>query len=117
MPSPNPNFGSAIGGSCSICGWPREVHPTWDINTGEQDITWDLAREERYCVDSGRAVNLIPGDRCIRHGMRSTPCFTAVREPRCQHPRLSKNHPYPKCEECGRSGQRTSVTSPYSSGG
>lgn len=57
---------------------------------------------ERYCVDSGRPVRMIPGDRCIKHGNRSTPCYTALREARCTHPRLSPNHPYPHCAECGR---------------
>lgn len=58
--------------------------------------------QERYCVDSGRTVRMIPGDRCIRHGNRSTPCYTALREARCTHPHLSPNHPYPHCSECGR---------------
>lgn len=34
---------------------------------------------ERYCVDSGRAVSMIPGDRCLVHGARAEACFTAVR--------------------------------------
>lgn len=57
--------------------------------------------EERYCVDSGRPVRLIPGDRCLSHGAEATPCFTALRAPRCKHPRQSPNHPYPHCTECG----------------
>lgn len=68
-------------------------------------ILWDQVSEERYCVDSGRAVNLIPGDRCLSHGAASDPCFTAIRNPRCSHDRLSKNHPYPMCEECGLKGK------------
>lgn len=58
------------------------------------------AETERYCVDSGRAVSLIPGDRCLVHGGRDTPCYTGMRRPRCQHPHLSPNHPYPHCAEC-----------------
>lgn len=88
-------------------------------------IVWDPITEERYCVDSGRPVRLIPGDRCLSHGDRDEMCTTAIRHPRCQHPRLSRNHPYPKCEECGRSGQvalatgssASGGTAPYSSGG
>ncbi len=68
-------------------------------------ITWNLVNEERYCVDSGRPVQLIPGDRCLSHGARGVMCTTAVRDPRCGHPRLSPNHPYPKCSECGNTGR------------
>lgn len=68
-------------------------------------ITWEPVGEERYCVDSGRAVQLIPGDRCLAHGARGVACTTAVRDPRCEHPRLSPNHPHPRCEECGRAGE------------
>ncbi len=68
-------------------------------------IDWEAVSEERYCVDSGRPVQLIPGDRCRSHGARDVMCTTAIRDPRCEHPRLSPNHPYPKCSECGRSGQ------------
>lgn len=71
-------------------------------------IDWEAVSEERYCVDSGRPVQLIPGDRCRSHGARGVMCTTAIRDPRCEHPRLSPNHPYPKCSECGRSGQTAS---------
>lgn len=57
---------------------------------------------ERYCVDSGRPVRMIPGDRCLSHGNRAEMCFTAIREARCEHPHLSPNHPYPHCSECGQ---------------
>lgn len=57
---------------------------------------------EAYCVDSGRPVRYEAGDRCLHHGNRATPCYTALREPRCAHPHLSPNHPYPHCSECGR---------------
>ena len=80
-------------------------------------IDWKPVSEERYCVDSGRPVQLIPGDRCLKHGAHSTPCFTALRDPRCEHPRLSKNHPYPKCEECGRSGKAAMTTDSHSGEG
>lgn len=59
-------------------------------------------RMERYCVDSGRAVRPIPGDRCLDHGAAPEMCRTALRDPQCQHPHLSPNHPYPHCSECGR---------------
>lgn len=81
------------------------------------EITWESATEERYCVDSGRPVQLIAGDRCLSHGARDVMCTTALRAPRCPHPRLSANHPYPKCEECGRRGQGDSDSSPYPSCG
>lgn len=57
---------------------------------------------ERYCVDSGRPVLMTPGDRCIKHGDADAPCTTDVRPAQCQHPRLSPNHPWPHCSECGR---------------
>lgn len=69
-------------------------------------INWERTTEERYCVDSGRAVSLIPGDRCIDHGDGDKPCYTTIRNPRCMHELLSPNHPYPKCQECGRVGTR-----------
>jgi len=55
---------------------------------------------ELYCVDSGRAVK-VEGDRCLAHGAADRMCQTAVRSPRCTHPRLSQNHRHPTCEECG----------------
>lgn len=57
---------------------------------------------ERYCVESGRAVRMIAGDRCLDHGAADTPCRTAVREAQCAHEHLSPNHSYPHCSECGR---------------
>ncbi len=81
---------------CAPCGFPERFHPA---------ILREPASEERYCVDSGRPVHLIPGDRCIRHGNRDVMCTTATRGPLCKHPHLSPNHPYPRCSECGRSGQ------------
>jgi hypothetical protein len=57
---------------------------------------------ERYCVDSGRPVRMIPGDRCRAHGAASKPCTTDVRPAQCEHPHLSPNHPYPHCSECGK---------------
>lgn len=60
---------------------------------------------ERYCVDSGRPVRAA-GDRCLSHGNRGEMCTTAIREPgKCKHPRLSPNHPYPHCSECGLDGR------------
>ena len=82
-------------------GWPESTHPA---------IIWEPVTEERYCVDSGRPVQLIPGDRCRSHGASGVMCTTAIRDPRCQHLRLSPNHPYPKCSECGRSGRATRTT-------
>lgn len=72
-------------------------------------IEWFAENEERYCVDSGRPVNLISGDRCLNHGSAKESCYTAIRDPRCEHLRVSKNHPYPKCEECGRIGRRKEI--------
>jgi hypothetical protein len=64
------------------------------------------ATTERYCVDSGRAVRMIPGDRCLRHGSRDEMCTTAVRAPaRCMHEHLSPNHPHPHCSECGQDAE------------
>lgn len=57
---------------------------------------------ERYCIDSGRPVHMIPGDRCLSHGAAADMCTTDVRPAQCEHPRLSPNHPYPCCSECGR---------------
>lgn len=68
-------------------------------------ITWPSVESERYCVDSGHAVRPIPGDRCLSHGNRGEMCTTALRSPRCQHLRLSPNHPYPHCSECGADGK------------
>lgn len=57
---------------------------------------------ERYCTDSGRAVAMIPGDRCLAHGAAPAPCDTALRPAKCEHPKRSPNHPTPTCQECGR---------------
>jgi hypothetical protein len=57
---------------------------------------------ERYCVQSGRPVRMIPGDRCRSHGAAGTPCTTDVRPAQCEHSRLSPNHPRPHCSECGK---------------
>lgn len=57
---------------------------------------------ERYCVDSGRPVSMIPGDRCRAHGASDVMCTTALRDPRCKHLHLSPNHPWPHCSECGQ---------------
>jgi hypothetical protein len=57
---------------------------------------------ERYCVDSGRPVHMIPGDRCLLHGAADRMCRTDVRPAQCEHPHLSPNHPYPHCSECGK---------------
>lgn len=67
-------------------------------------IRWKQVEEERYCVDSGRPVRLIPGDRCRAHGARDVMCTTAVRSPRCLHAHLCPNHPDPYCSECGNTG-------------
>jgi len=56
---------------------------------------------ERYCITSGRPV-AHEGDRCLSHGAAATMCTTDVRPAQCEHPRLSPNHPYPRCEECGK---------------
>ncbi len=56
---------------------------------------------ERYCIDSGRPVQR-EGDRCRSHGAAADMCTTDVRPAQCEHPRLSPNHPYPCCEECGK---------------
>lgn len=72
---------------------------------GEVVYHWPMGGE-RYCVESGRAVHPIPGDRCLSHGNRDVMCTTAeLMPPECQHSRLSPNHPYPCCEECGLSGE------------
>jgi hypothetical protein len=66
---------------------------------------WPMNAIERYCVDSGRAVR-VPGDRCLSHGARGVMCTTAERmPPKCEHTRLSPNHPYPHCSECGIDGE------------
>lgn len=57
---------------------------------------------EAYCVDSGRAVRMEAGDRCLAHGARDEPCYVSTREARCKHEHLSLNHPYPHCSECGK---------------
>ena len=57
---------------------------------------------ERYCIDSGRPVHMIPGDRCIQHGQSPHPCATDVRPAQCTHPKRSPNHPSPTCAECGK---------------
>jgi hypothetical protein len=57
---------------------------------------------ERYCVDSGRLVHMIPGDRCLEHGAAGRMCNTDVRPAQCRHQRQSPNHPYPHCSECGK---------------
>jgi len=56
---------------------------------------------ERYCVDSGRPVHMIGGDRCLSHGDQYEPCFTSIRIAKCKHPNRSPNHPRPHCAECG----------------
>jgi hypothetical protein len=66
------------------------------------DTDWPGLDVERYCIESGRAVQWIAGDRCLRHGARATPCDTGVRPVQCEHPRRSPNHPTPVCDECGR---------------
>jgi hypothetical protein len=68
------------------------------------------ANLERYCVDSGRAVSMVPGDRCIRHGVADSPCTTKVRTAQCEHPYLSPNHTRPHCSECGRDVITSSAT-------
>ncbi|MEU4558502.1 hypothetical protein AB0F72_08930 [Actinoplanes sp. NPDC023936] len=76
---------------------------------------WPLNVVERYCVDSGNAVRAIPGDRCLSHGDRDVMCTTAQRmPPECRHLRLSPNHPYPHCSECGVTGE--DVTAEVASG-
>lgn len=66
---------------------------------------WPTPKSEAYCVDSGRPVRYEAGDRCIHHGNRGEACTAALRDPRCEHPRLSPNHPYPHCSECGLDGR------------
>jgi hypothetical protein len=57
---------------------------------------------EAYCVDSGHPVRYEAGDRCIAHGDRDTPCFAALRPPRCTHPRWPKGaNGSANCPECG----------------
>lgn len=60
---------------------------------------------ERYCVTSGRAVSMVPGDRCRDHGAAARMCTTDVRPAQCTHPIKSPNHPKPTCAECGRTIQ------------
>jgi len=55
---------------------------------------------EAYCVDSGAPVRYEAGDRCIKHGAAPTPCFAALRDPRCEHPRRNANGSG-RCDECG----------------
>ncbi|MDR6117250.1 hypothetical protein QE370_000434 [Aeromicrobium sp. SORGH_AS981] len=58
--------------------------------------------EEWYCVDSGRPVREGAGDRCKAHGSRSTPCYAAVRDPRCTHPDWPERaNGSDRCPECG----------------
>lgn len=57
---------------------------------------------ERYCVTSGRAVSMTPGDRCLHHGAADKPCDTDLRPAQCKHEHQSPNHPYPHCSECGK---------------
>lgn len=74
-------------------------------NTMTSENTWPFD-VERYCVDSGRPVRMIPGDRCIEHGGAPTMCTTDVRPAQCTHPHLSPNHPTPHCSECGKAVQQ-----------
>ena len=67
--------------------------------------TWPTPASEAYCVDSGRPVRYESGDRCRSHGARGVACTAALRDPRCKHPHLSPNHPYPYCDECGLTGR------------
>ena len=64
------------------------------------------ATTERFCLESGRAVRMIPGDRCLNHAASDQPCFTGLRmPPECMHEHLSPNHPQPHCSECGQDAQ------------
>src|SRR5258707_549889 len=60
-----------------------------------------ISSMERYCVESGRPVHMIPGDRCDQHGAASAPCRTNVRRDTCEH----KPNPNggERCEWCGKS--------------
>jgi hypothetical protein len=87
------------------------TEPRWQhLDTREIDgrtVVWHWpARVERFCADSFRAVRLIPGDRCLRHGAADRPCITGLRKPpECEHEHLSPNHPYPHCSECGQTAE------------
>lgn len=63
---------------------------------------------ERYCITSGRPVQR-EGDRCLSHGAAADMCTTDVRPAQCGHPRLSPNHPYPCCSECGKKLQEAAA--------
>lgn len=75
-------------------------------------VEWERARSERYCVETGFPVRMATGDRCLRHKGGSTACYTAMRNPRCTHPTLSPDHPYPLCDQCGRSGAVVMLSDP-----
>lgn len=61
-----------------------------------------MSAVEAYCVDSGYPVRWGFGDRCVAHGARSEPCYAALREPRCTHPRWpSGANGSTRCPECG----------------
>ena len=61
-----------------------------------------MPKSEAYCVDSGHPVRWEEGDRCIVHGNRPTPCYAALRDPRCQHPRWPRDaNGSSRCPECG----------------
>lgn len=57
--------------------------------------------EEAYCVDSGRPVGPLGGDRCKSHGAALTPCYVAFRAPRCEHPDWPRwANGSDRCPEC-----------------
>lgn len=61
-----------------------------------------MSKSEAYCVDSGHPVRYGAGDRCISHGAADTPCYAALRDPRCQHPRWPVDaNGSSRCPECG----------------
>lgn len=66
-------------------------------------IKWKPMIAERYCVDTGIPV-AVSGDQCVKHGDARVMCYTALRDPRCKHCRLSPKHPYPRCVDCGNTG-------------
>ena len=86
----------ALGG----CYYPAEMAALFGAEVMER--VNEVRTLERFCVVSGRAVHLIPGDRCRDHGAADEPCTTDLRPAQCQHPYLSPNHPTPHCSECGR---------------
>ena len=56
---------------------------------------------EAYCVDSGRPVGPMGGDRCKSHGAASTACYVAFRAPRCEHPDWPRwANGSSRCPEC-----------------